>query len=224
LIIVQTSFGQEYSTKSNKAIKCYEDASVKMQMRDYDAAIALLYKSIAADDKFPEAWLLMADAYDAKNNRDTVLICCQNALKCGADKYPVTYYFMAEALYKTGKYEDAMSNAEDFIDRKQFTPNQKLVIDKIIIDAKFAKNALLHPVQFSPVSLGDNVNTRYDEYWPSLSSDEEMLVYTRLIPIYENNPKIYGNRQEDIFVSINKSGLWQKAEPIGTPINTEYNE
>jgi len=224
LIAIQSIHSQEYSTKSNKAIKYYEDASAKMQVYDFDATITILHKSIAADENFPEAWLLMADAYDAKNNRDSVLICCQNALKCGADKYPVTYFFMAEALYKTGKYEEAISTAKTFLDKKQFTPNQKMSIDKIIIDGKFALNALAHPVNFSPVNLGDNVNTKYDEYWPSLSSDEEMLVFTRRVPIDENNPKIFGNRQEDIYVSINKNGQWQKAEPIGPPINTDDNE
>ncbi len=202
---------------------------MKMHRQKCRRAIMMLQlnyylKSLVADEKFPEAWLLMSDAYDEKNNRDSVVFCCQNALKCGADKYPVTYYFLAVALYKTGKYEDAMSNAQDFLDRKQFTINQKQTIDKIITDAKFAKNALLNPVQFSPVSLGDNVNTKYDEYWPSLSSDEEMLVFTRLVPIDENNPKIYGNRQEDIYVSIKVNGQWQKAEPMGPPINTEDNE
>jgi outer membrane protein OmpA-like peptidoglycan-associated protein len=224
LIIIQTLCAQEYSTKSNKAIKYYEDASVKMQLRDYNAAINILYKSLSADENFPEAWLLMADAYDAKINRDSVLLCCQNALKCGADKYPVTYYFMAEALYKTGKYEEAISNAKAFLDKKRYTPNQKLVIDKIIIDANFSISAMAHPVEFSPIGLGDNINTKYDEYWPSLSSDEEKLVFTRLIPIDESNPRIYGNRQEDIFLSVRKDDQWQIAEPMGPPINTEDNE
>ena len=216
--------GQEYSTKNNKAIKFYEDASTKMQIRDYDAAISILHKSLTADENFPEAWLLMADAYDAKNNRDSVLICCQNALKCGADKYPVTYFFMSEAYYKTGKYEEAMSNAQDFLWKKQFTPNQKQMMEKVIMDGKFALNAMSHPVEFTPVNLGENVNTKYDEYWPSLTSDEEILVFTRNIPINPDNPMIFHNRQEDIFYSISKDGQWQKAEPMGIPINTEDNE
>ncbi len=227
LIIFSLSYSlqaQEYSTKSKKAIKFYEEASQKMQTRDYDGAIDLLKQSIDADKKFTEAWLMMADAYDAEGNRDRVVECCKNGLDCGGDKYPIVYLFMTEALYKTGKYEEALSNANLFLGKKQFTPDEKESISKIILNCKFAVNATQHPVPFAPVNLGDSINTAYDEYWPSLSADEEKLVFTRLVPKNINNPKIYGNRQEDIYISVFKNNHWQKAEPLGYPINTPANE
>lgn len=224
IIFVVSVNSQEYSSKSVKAIKLYENAEVKLQLYEYDAAISLLYNSIAIDTSFREAWLLMADIYDTKESSDSVIYCTQKALKCGADRFPVTYFFMTKAYYSTGKYQEALDYASIFLGKKQYTPAQKKTIDKIITDCRFAAEALKHPVEFSPVNLGDNINTKNYEYWPSLSSDEEMLVFTRNVPKNENNPVFFHNRQEDIYYSTSVSNQWQKAVSIGNPINTDDNE
>jgi outer membrane protein OmpA-like peptidoglycan-associated protein len=215
---------QEYSTKSKKAIRLYEDAQQKMQAKDYLGSINFLQLAAKEDVNFTEAWLLMADIYDINNDKEQVIECCKNAVKSGVDKYPVVYYFLSSAQYSTGQYQAALDNISLFISRNQFTPSQKKQADKILRNCRFAVEALLHPVSFNPVDLGENVNTKYEEYWPSLSADEEMLVFTRQIPKDENNPKVFGNRQEDIYVSVRKDKKWQKAEPIGRPLNTSDNE
>jgi len=215
---------QDYSTKSKKSIKFYEEASQKMQAREYYDAITILTKVTKTDVTFVEAWLLMSDAYDIIGNKEKEVECCQYAIKNGGGKYPVVYFFLCQSFYMMGKYQEALSNASIFLEKKQFTINQKKITDKIITDCKFAINAIQHPVPFKPIDLGSNINTKYDEYWPSISADGEMLVFTRLVPKNENSPKVYGNRQEDIFYSVLKDSNWQKAEAIGFPINTPDNE
>ena len=215
---------QDYSTRSKKAIKLYEEANQKMHIYDYVKAIEILGQSVKEDNNFTEAWLLMADAYDVSDNREKVVECCRNALRSGADKYPVTYFFLSQALYKTGKYEDALSNANIFLEKNQVTSSQRKIINKIITDSNFALITIQHPVPFIPVNLGDNINTKYDEYWPSLSADEEMMAFTRLIPKNENSPNVYKNRQEDLFYSMYKDNSWQKSISFGPPLNTMDNE
>ena len=96
---------QDYSSKSKKAIRFYEEAVQKMQMRDYISAIEILQQAVKADDKFLEAYLLMAYAYDFMGKSDKVVECCRNAMNVGADKYPISYFFLSQALYKTGVYD-----------------------------------------------------------------------------------------------------------------------
>jgi outer membrane protein OmpA-like peptidoglycan-associated protein len=215
---------QDYSTKSKKAISYYEEAMRKMQMRDYADVVEILQLAIKTDDKFLEAYLLMADAYDYMGNQEKVVECCRNAMNVGADKYPVAYFFLTEALYKTGKYDEALIYAQKFKDIKQVTPSQEKETDKIISNCKFAIQAIAHPVPFKPENIGNNVNSNYDEYWPSLSADEEMLVFTRLLPINENNLNPFHNRQEDLYFSLLKDSVWQLAKPVGYPVNTMDNE
>ena len=59
---------------------------------------------------------------------------------------------------------------------------------------------------FNPINMGININTENDEYWPSLSADEQTLVFTRLLPINNNNPDLVRNRQEDLYYSIFENG------------------
>jgi outer membrane protein OmpA-like peptidoglycan-associated protein len=217
-------YSQELSTRSERSIKMYHDAMEKMQIRNPDAAIEILNKTTENDPMFVEAWLLMADAYDLKGANEKVAYCCQKALDAGGSKYPVTYFFLAQAQFKLGKYTDAKNIAQTFLDTKLGTTKQKDETSRIITNCDFAIEALKHPVPFEPISLGDSINSNYDEYWPCLSADDETLIFTRLIPINENNKETYHNRQEDIFISKLKDSKWQKAQPIGPPINSPDNE
>lgn len=61
------------------------------------------------------------------------------------------------------------------------------------------------------VALGDSINTKDDEYFPSLSLDEDRLIFTR---------KLNG-ANEDFFISKkDSSGKWSKATNMGSPPNT----
>ena len=221
---LQIAHSQGYSTKSKKAIQYYENASTKMQIREFNSAIDFLQKAIAEDKNFVEAYLLSADAWDFLNNPAKVVENCQNALNTGGDKYPVTYFFLTQALFKNGDYANALKYGNSYIEKKQYTPKQKLEIEKTINNSKFAINAIQHPVLFKPIDLDENINSKYDEYWPCLTADEEMMVFTRLLPKNENNPNAFKNRQEDLFYSKFVNNTWQKAINMGYPINTYANE
>ena len=226
LILYTINYGQAqvYSTKSTKSIKLYEQALTFMQMRDLKSAINILEKTISEDSTFIEAYLLMADAWDFSGNQPKVVDCCQKALAFGGDKYAITYFYLAQAYYKNGDYEKSLQGANLFVEKKQFTTKQKFETDKLIASCKFAINAVKNPVPFKPVNLGKNVNSNYDEYWPCLTADEEMLVFTRLLPKDYNNPKPYRNRQEDLFSCIFSNDEWQKATSMGEPLNSPDNE
>jgi outer membrane protein OmpA-like peptidoglycan-associated protein len=69
---------------------------------------------------------------------------------------------------------------------------------------------------FSPQNLGDSVNSKELEYFPSLTIDGKKLIFTRRVH----------NNNEDFYESdLNKDGTWGKAYPLPGNINTpEYNE
>ncbi|MBK8843489.1 MAG: PD40 domain-containing protein [Saprospiraceae bacterium] len=77
----------------------------------------------------------------------------------------------------------------------------------------FAIEAKKKPRLFSPIRLSDSINTYRPEYLPSISADEELLVFSRMI-----------DRQEDLYYSQWNKDHWSRAQPL-EGVNTEkYNE
>ncbi|MCX7987057.1 MAG: OmpA family protein [Bacteroidales bacterium] len=215
---------QPLSTSSKRAIQMYDLATRSIDSYDYQAAVVLLKEALRIDSKFTEAWLLMADAYDFMGKYDSVVYASENALKVGGEKYPVIFFFCSQAYFKVGSYEKALEMAKIFLEKRKYSANQEKQIRKIINNCQFALEALKYPVSYTITRMDDSINSPYDEYWPSLSADEEVMVFTRLIPRNELNTKFWGNWQEDIFVTQKKGNYWSTARSIGNRINTIQNE
>ena len=65
IFISNFGFGQSnYSTKSKKAIKYYEDAQLLLQQRRFNEAISALNSALEKDNDFIEAHLRLAFSYE----------------------------------------------------------------------------------------------------------------------------------------------------------------
>jgi outer membrane protein OmpA-like peptidoglycan-associated protein len=89
---------------------------------------------------------------------------------------------------------------------------------------KYALELMKNPVPFNPVNLGSGINTSCDEYYPYISPDEKMMVFTRKVPLWEGASPASDNTQEDFYVSYFRDGKWTKAEPLKGKVNTKKNE
>ena len=74
-----------------------------------------------------------------------------------------------------------------------------------------------HPTKnyvFAPRNAGDSINSADLEYYPSVTIDDKILVFTRRVKGYN----------EDFFVSARNDSLWSKAKGIDGDINSNFNE
>jgi Tol biopolymer transport system component len=71
--------------------------------------------------------------------------------------------------------------------------------------------------------MGGNINTKDDEYWPSITADGLTLMFTRQ-PRLAENKEVFETVQEDFYISYYQNNLWQKAVNAGAPLNTNQNE
>jgi len=86
-----------------------------------------------------------------------------------------------------------------------------------IASCQFAIHSIENPVEFDPKNMGSNVNTEYDEYWPTPSLDGKKLIFTRLM-------KGEGQMaQEDFYIADLDSAEWKDAQPF-SEVNTRDNE
>ena len=228
--IALTSFGQQqWSTKSKKAIKYVENSRLALREIDpetgfphYRNAIALCDKAIAKDPNFIEAYFAKGDYARDARQYDVAIEAYKKTLEINP-RYSRTgfvYSDLAELEWHVGKYEDALMHAKQFKTIPAANHDKFSEMDWIIINCEFAIEAIKHPLEFSPKNLGQGVNTSNSEYLPTLTVDQDELLFTRLV----RDPSGRSIGQEDFFVSAFENEIWQTGVSMPKNINTPYNE
>ncbi len=88
----------------------------------------------------------------------------------------------------------------------------------------FALKAKENPVPFEPENMGAAINSEYSEYWPSLSVDEQKLMFTVMLPLDSKEGTLPLRMQEDFFFSNRIDKQWESRKNAGNPLNTLDNE
>lgn len=229
VMIVSSCHAQnyKYTTKSDKAIRAYENATRFYDNYSNTEALKQLDIAIIADDKFIEAYMLKGDILTDLMKFEQAAACYKKAIEIDSSFFANNYFNLGMLELKTGKYQEAKNYLSAYIKNKNagFANIQRA--EYYLKDCDFGINAVNHPVPFNPVNLGDSINSIYPEYLPSLTADEQTLVITRRIPRDQNVITDMGEAfdQEDFFIShkVNDS-TWSKAVNLGPPINTPGNE
>jgi outer membrane protein OmpA-like peptidoglycan-associated protein/tetratricopeptide (TPR) repeat protein len=212
---------QQLSTKSQKAADYFHKATLCYEKKQYSGIIRELHKAIKEDSSFVEAHLLMAEAYQDANDVDNAIKYYISTTNINPDFFPLAFLNLANLEFSSGKYESAKVHYIRLCGFTLVKNSYKETALKKIKNCDFAMVAIKHPVPFDPQNLGENINTKYDEYWPSVSADEQTLVFTTRLP--KKNPTPADSTQEDFFISHKANWKWEKAENMGTPINTPNN-
>jgi outer membrane protein OmpA-like peptidoglycan-associated protein len=93
-----------------------------------------------------------------------------------------------------------------------------------IAQCKFGINAMQYPTTMIPINLGENVNSEWDEYHPSLTGDSKEVLFTVRRPRDEKTVCKNCTQEEDIYSSVQQNGIWQLRTKLGKPVNTGNNE
>ena len=220
-VLVSMAQPRIVSTENKKAIKTYEEALQALRVNNNQGAITLLRKAIDIESKFLEAFIVLGDTYYQMGDNANALLAYERMMELDPSFYPTASYKIARCYFVLENFEAAEKNAKDFLDLPNKNPNLVLNAEKIYRDAKFAKSAVNEPVPVNLENLGMGVNSRYDEYYPSITADDKNFLFTRKLPFSDN--RMF---QEDFFVSSreNTSDLWGRAVGISRNINSEYNE
>lgn len=219
LFITSISFAQELHTKSRKAKKLFEEANSHLTYGQYFEATDKLKDAIKADPNFVEAHLLLGDAARDQGQKEEAIHHYEKAIEISPDLYPRTHYFVGKLAIELGRYEEAESYFKSFLEFSDMDAYSIRDAKRNILNCQFAKEALLNPVDFEPVNLGKNINSIYSEYFPSMTVDGQMILYTRLLGEEGRH------QQEDFYVSIKGSkDKWVPNQNLGRPINTQMNE
>lgn len=215
---------QKYSTRSQRAIKYFKRALDAYKQNNSEDAFKWIDKALKEDNRFVEPHLLKAELFIDKKKYDQVIAQYQKAIDIAPDYKPRIYYTKANVEFLTGKYKNAKQGYLKFLTYDDLKEKERMFANSKIEKCNIAIDFMDNPVPFEPKNLGENINTSMNEYWPTLTIDEQTLVFTRLIPKRIQLSPFESNMQEDFYISNYSDNQWDKAENMGQPMNTPQNE
>jgi outer membrane protein OmpA-like peptidoglycan-associated protein/Tol biopolymer transport system component len=222
LILVSLSFAAflfaqpKYYTKSKKAISNFESALYQYKLGYYDQSKLLINQALIIDDQFIEAYILLGEIAKEENQKEEALKCYQKAISINDNYQPLAYLSRAEIFKSIGKYAESKNDFLKFSSFKQFEKEYGNYVLKNLKQCDFAIELMKNPVDFHPQNLGPEINTSISEYWPSLTADDSVLVYTVSDRLKRS--------QEDLYTSSRENISWKKGVRMPPPINTEGSE
>ncbi len=180
-----------------------------------EAAIAQGYfeQALKADPKFIDAKLSHASNYADLRDFFKSKKYFEEAIALDSLYAPAAFFFLAKAEWELEEYAECATHLASYLRNKPKSERNRRAAERLLSSASFAATAVKNPVAFEPKSVGDSINTRWSEYFPSLTADGESLIFTR---------RDHGN-DENFYRSERKDGLWQKPAPL-EGVNTSDNE
>ena len=220
-----TSFSQEVKSSTNKrAINYYRKGEKAMGERNFDKVISYAEKAVNADDKFIEAYIMLADAYSFLRNCQLSCTYFEKALSVDPDFSYKLYFFVANEHMRCGNVDKAIDLFEEYFVRAKAEEQE---IPPTIRDnyelCLFRRQLIKDSLTIHPQNMGENINSAYSEYLPSLTLDELRIVFTVLRP--RDKKTVCDNciEEEDIYYSEYENGEWLLRTPFDL-INTHFNE
>lgn len=193
----------------------FDEAQQYFSRQEYSQAIEIGEQILNRDSAFLDARLLLADIYlETKDSRNEIFH-LKKALKIS--DMPLIIRRLGDALFFTANYAEALEYFEHYLNAAVLSHEGKIAIERRMESCRFALHAIDNPVDFHPERLPNTVNSSFDEYWPSLSIDQQQLVITRLVQQPGMQP------QEDFYISEYGPDGWEEAQPLWE-INTPENE
>ncbi len=221
-ILLFSSFcfkAQTYDSQNKKAIKLYQSAESYFDMKDFTKCISTLKKAIEEDPKFTDAYSLLGQTYADQSNFEKAAEYLKKAIEINPDFSPINFYQLGLITFRLERYEEAHLYLSELL-TKNIHPSLKTKAEGYLKNATFAKEAIKNPVDFDPQNLGPSINSEHHEYFPSITADDQILLYTRRLPSRNGY-------QEDFFVSFRdkeNDQKWKPAFQMRPPINTNANE
>ncbi len=209
------------STSSDKkAQKLYTEAQAFYQVYNFNEAEHALLKALDRDPRFIAAQTLLAYIYIDNRQVEKAKASFGKAIAINPRAIPNNFFFLGELELNQGNYEKAKKHLSQFISIEDINPKLLDRANQQLNNIDFAIQAKNNPYPFEPVNLGPNINSEFLEYFPSMTVDEKTILFTRRLP----DPKSPTKYNEDFYIANKVNGEWQKAQNMGSPINTEINE
>jgi len=213
ILILPGFFCDAQNAPNRKAQTLFDRAKPLLEQSDFAGAEQALRSAVEIDNNFQEAYILLADVFKRQKKYADAKAAYQRAMVINKDVAPAVIYNLAEMEFATQDYQKAKQDFGVFLALDGSSDRAKRA-RKYLVDCDFAALNIKNAVTYTPVNLGNGVNTIDSEYFPALTADGESLIFTRQI-----------NGNEDFWTAKFNGNVWSAATPLSTNINTpKFNE
>ncbi len=143
---------------------------------------------------------------DEKLSRAAFFECGEAYFKSG-DHEMATYYYTRYQELKDKSYANKQKEAG-------LEKDYELILAERGENCKYLAEMDTSNTQLIVQHLGDHINSKYDDYLPTITNDGTQLIYTRTAK----------NKNQNIYHSELKKGLWSKGKAFGRELNSSKNE
>ena len=200
-------------------------ADLAFESEDYLNAINL-YRKVLAFDPNNEKSNLNSIISRIKLNQVTDS-CLPHLTKLKTSSTPEVQFYFGKIYHLTSNFDEAIkcyNNYKSINIKKRTITDQE--VDYNIGCSKNAIDLISKPHRSIIKNLGDSINSKYAEYVPLITPDENFLYFTSRREGSTGNLKdLHGNYYEDVYVSQKiKNDKWISPKNIGPPINTNTHD
>lgn len=224
LLSFSCAFAQGGGTEDKKASNFYEEARQHKRFGRMEMAEIYFQKALERDPQYLDALFELSDMYmkmgkvtEAKKHIETIVQTNERY----APSLIVTLAMMAQM---EDEFEKALGYYEQYMTIAPPESNNYKDAKRGAANCEFAIWAMEHPVAFEPQNMGPNVNSENDEYFPAMTADQSLMIFTREFSD-PNNPMSPDGKDEDFFFTERQEdGSWGMAYNPGRPINSSWRE
>ncbi|MDB4415045.1 OmpA family protein [bacterium] len=221
------SFGQNPNDfrDTNNAKESLRIAEWQMNEGDVQAAIKQLEHTVKIKNNFAVAHRLLGKTYLETSQFKKAIKAYEQSFEIDDKLSRAALFECGEAYFKLGEPELAMYffNRYEKMKDNNYTNVKKesgleitydLMLDERKMNCDFVFNLDKSLIIDEPYNLGKKINTKFDEYLPTVTSDGKKLVFTRRLK----------DVNEDIYLSYRDGDDWKKGKAYGNSLNTDENE
>ncbi|RAI98422.1 WD40 repeat protein [Chitinophaga skermanii] len=200
-----------YSTANKKTQSLFDQAVDAMRSYQTTKAISLLESAIKQTPNFTDAYGQLGLAQLELKQYPHAIQSFEKLLQLDTAAFKTIGYGYARALAGNGQFPQSLDVITRYVERSK-APSDKALRLKASMEFA-AKNST--PVPFTPRNLGDNINSSEAEYFPSITIDDQTLVFTR---------RVKGTNEDFFVAGRDTTKQWKRAANMGEPINSAFNE
>lgn len=200
------------------ARKMFLDMNVRGALNEYRVVLEAI-------PDHPQATYRIGECHYALRNYELAETYLTQALELNPDVNNEIHYWLGMTKHRLAKLDEAVNHFKIFRSTSSRANNHFFEVDTYIEQCQFAKMMMQEPHDIQPENLGLQINSRFDDYAPSVTADGKLLVFTSRRPdIKGGGIDVEGDHKyfENIFYSEwdEIAGDWTAAEQAKGKVNT----